>query len=66
MDKRSRQLKKLADKYGRTVVKGRTHNKLICNRGVFTTVFVSQSPSDQRAIRNIEGQLKNPKRKDDI
>jgi len=66
MSKYSREIEKLAAEHNRSVVNGKTHLKLKCDRGVFTTVFVSKSPSDHRALRNIEAQLNKPRRRDDI
>lgn len=66
MSKYARTIEKLAAEHDRSVVIGKKHLKLTCDRGVFVTVFVSKSPSDHRAIRNIEAQLKTPRRRDDL
>jgi len=54
-----RELKKLAARYGRRIEHGGKHMRLVCERGEFKTVFCAKTPSDRRAMKNIERELKN-------
>ena len=59
MDKRTRELRKLAARYDRKVVQTRRgHSRLVCKYGRRPFITVSISPSDKRAMLNIEAELK--------
>jgi len=58
MRKIERDLRKLARQYDRRVVHTKKHYKLECTNGDYRSVFFSATTSDQRAIRNLEAELK--------
>jgi len=59
MDKRLRELKKLADKYGRKVEQTKnSHYRLVDKKGRKPAIIASVSPSDYRSMKNAEAMMK--------